>query len=101
MRSFSEAMSEVVDRPRRLSITTERDGDAARMTVRDAGVGFDPRAANRLFDAFYTTKEANEGAGATFAFCIPCASGRANGVHDLGVLWLPTVSEAAQALPAP
>ena len=48
----SDAMSGVDDRPRQLVIRTERDeGDQVRLTVQDAGVGFDPQAADRLFEA--------------------------------------------------
>jgi signal transduction histidine kinase len=89
-------MSDVADRPRQLVITTERDdGDRVRLTVQDAGVGFDAPSAERLFDAFYTTKSTgmgiglsvsrsiieshhgrlwgapNDGPGATFSFSIP------------------------------
>ena len=96
LRNGSDAMSTVEDRPRRLLIRTERDeGDRVRLTVQDAGVGFDPQAADRLFDAFYTTKcdgmgiglavsrsiierhhgrlwgTLNDGPGATFSFSIP------------------------------
>lgn len=92
----SDAMSDVHDRPRQILIRTERDeSDRVRLTVRDAGVGFDPQGAERLFDAFYTTKRGgmgiglsvsrsiieshqgrlwatpNDGPGATFAFSIP------------------------------
>jgi C4-dicarboxylate-specific signal transduction histidine kinase len=92
----SEAMRDVGDRPRHLLVRTERhDGAQARVTVRDAGRGFHPRDAERLFDALYTTKsngmgiglfisraiverhrgrlwaESNEGHGATFSFSIP------------------------------
>ena len=77
-------------------IRTERDdGDLVRLTVQDAGIGFDPQAADRLFDAFYTTKgdgmgiglsvsrsiierhhgrlwaTLNDGPGAAFSFSIP------------------------------
>src|SRR5712664_5016191 len=56
LRNASEALSAVDDRPRQLLISTERDeGDRVRLTVQDAGVGFDPQAAERLFEAFYTT----------------------------------------------
>ena len=92
----SEAMSEVEDRPRHLLIRTERhDRAQVCVTVRDAGMGFHPRDAERLFEAFYTTKSngmgiglfisrtiverhrgrlwaaANDGPGATFSFSIP------------------------------
>jgi PAS domain S-box-containing protein len=96
LRNGSDAMSTVEDRPRQLLIRTERDeGDRVRLTVQDAGVGFDPQAADRLFDAFYTTKgdgmgiglsvsrsiieghhgrlwaTLNDGPGAAFSFSIP------------------------------
>jgi PAS domain S-box-containing protein len=92
----SDAMSGVHDRPRQLVIRTGLDeGDRVRLTVQDAGVGFDPRDADRLFEAFYTTKidatgvglsvsrsiierhqgrlwaASNDGPGATFSFSIP------------------------------
>jgi signal transduction histidine kinase len=96
LRNGSDAMSAVEDRPRQLLVRTGCDeGDRVRLTVQDAGVGFDPRAADRLFDAFYTTKSdgmgiglsvsrsiieahhgrlwatLNEGPGAAFSFSIP------------------------------
>jgi PAS domain S-box-containing protein len=96
LRNGSDAMSTVEDRPRQLVIRTERDeGDRVRLTVKDAGVGFDPQAVDRLFDAFYSTKgdgmgiglsvsrsiieshhgrlwaTLNDGPGATFSFSIP------------------------------
>ncbi|MFL5758510.1 MAG: ATP-binding protein [Thermomicrobiales bacterium] len=96
----SDAMSGIDDRPRDITISTARDdGDRLRVVVRDAGVGFEPESADRLFEAFYTTKSTgmgiglsvchsiiethlgriwaarNDGPGATFAFTIPCAPG--------------------------
>jgi signal transduction histidine kinase/GAF domain-containing protein len=93
----SDAMSGVDDRPRQVVIRTERDEeDRVRLSVRDTGVGFDLQGADRLFDAFYTTKSSgmgiglfvsrsiveshkgrlwatpNDGPGATFSFSIPC-----------------------------
>jgi C4-dicarboxylate-specific signal transduction histidine kinase len=92
----SEAMREVEDRPRDLIVRTERqDGGQPRVTVRDAGIGFEPQHGNRLFEPFYTTKrnglgiglsisrsiiedhrgrlwaEPNEDHGATFSFALP------------------------------
>ena len=96
LRNASDAMADVHDRPRQLLVRTEReDGDRVRVSVRDAGVGVDPRNLDKLLDAFYTTKtdgmgvglsisrsiierhhgrlwaEANDGPGATFSFSIP------------------------------
>ena len=92
----SDAMSNVDDRPRQLVIRTERDeGDCVRLTVQDAGLGFEGQAVDKLFEAFYTTKSGgmgiglsvsrsiiesyhgriwavpNDGPGATFSFSIP------------------------------
>src|SRR5467141_4954060 len=98
VRNASDAMSEVDDRQRQLLIQTEPDeGGQVRLTVQDAGVGFDPQVMDRLFDSFYTTKNdgmgiglsvsrsiiashhgrlwatLNEDPGATFSFSIPFA----------------------------
>ena len=111
LRNGSDAMSTVEDRPRQLVIRTERDeDDRVRLTVQDAGVGFDPQAADRLFDAFYTTKgdgmgiglsvsrsiierhhgrlwaTLNDGPGAAFSFSIPRAPtglARADGIRNI------------------
>ena len=96
IRNASDAMTGVHDRPRQLLVRTEReDGDRVRVTVRDAGTGFDRESTDSLFEAFYTTKsdgmgiglsvsrsiverhrgrlwaEPNDGPGATFSFSIP------------------------------
>ena len=97
LRNASDAMSTVYDRPRELLIRTERDEeDRVRLSVKDAGVGFPVQTAERLFEAFFTTKSdgmgiglsvsrsiieahhgrlwanPNDGPGATFSFAIPC-----------------------------
>lgn len=94
----ADAMSGVDERPRRLLISTGRDeGDRVRLTVQDTGVGFEPQMVDKLFDAFYTTKNGgmgiglsvsrsiieshhgrlwaapNDGPGATFSFSVPRA----------------------------
>jgi signal transduction histidine kinase len=92
----SEAMRDVEDRPRHLLIRTELlDSANVCVSMRDEGVGFHPKDAQKLFDAFYTTKsdgmgmglfisrtiverhrghlraEPNEDHGATFSFYVP------------------------------
>jgi C4-dicarboxylate-specific signal transduction histidine kinase len=60
----TEAMKEVNDRPRRILVQTAlHPPAAARVTVRDTGVGVDPDGLNKLFDAFYTTKHDGMGIG--------------------------------------
>ncbi|MGY0557306.1 MULTISPECIES: AAA family ATPase [unclassified Lysobacter] len=94
----TDAMRDIDDRPRRMEIRTERDGDdRVRFSVRDVGEGIDPQSSSRLFEAFYSTKEdgmgiglsiskfiieshhgrllaaTNDGPGATFSFSLPRA----------------------------
>jgi len=96
VRNAIDAMSGVRDRPRSLEIRAEPEGDdRARLIVKDAGVGLGTESAEKLFDAFYTTKsdgmgiglslsrsiieshdgtlwaEPNDGSGATFSFSVP------------------------------
>jgi PAS domain S-box-containing protein len=96
-RNASDAMNTVHDRPRELLIRTERgEGDRVLLSVKDAGIGFDSPSMDKLFQAFYTTKNEgmgiglsvsrsiigqhdgrlwatlNDGPGATFSFSIPC-----------------------------
>jgi PAS domain S-box-containing protein len=98
LRNASDAMRTVADRPRELLVKTEREeGNRVRLSVKDVGIGFDPEAADKLFEAFYTTKDdgmgvglhvsrsiieahhgrlwatVNNGPGATFSFAIPSA----------------------------
>ncbi len=94
-----DAMKPVTDRPRVLRILTKRhEEQSVLVAVQDTGVGLSPKAAERLFETFYTTKpdglgmglsicrsiieglggrlwaEPNEGAGATFQFTLPIDS---------------------------
>jgi signal transduction histidine kinase len=91
-----EAMNGIHDRSRTLLIRTEPDdGDRVRLSMRDSGIGFDGQDPDRLFEAFYTSKDggmgiglsvsrtiierhggrlwaaSNGGPGATFSFSLP------------------------------
>jgi C4-dicarboxylate-specific signal transduction histidine kinase len=91
-----EAMQSITDRPRELVIRSSRDETGQVLaSVTDCGVGISAENAQRLFDAFFTTKSSglgmglsicrsiveahggrlsatpNEGAGATFKFVLP------------------------------
>jgi len=100
LRNASDAMSAVSDRPKDLLVKTEREETAGvvRLSVKDAGVGITPEIEEKLFDAFYTTKEdgmgiglsvsrsimeshqgrlwatRNDGPGSTFSFSMPCST---------------------------
>ena len=122
----TEAMSSVNDRPRQLVIRTERDeGDRVRLTVQDAGVGLDPQGADKLFEAFYSTKSGgmgiglsvsrsiieshhgrlwaapNDGPGATFAFSIPRAPDGVTNAHSLGAVRTPAARAAQHVMRNP
>jgi C4-dicarboxylate-specific signal transduction histidine kinase len=98
LRNGSDAMSTVDDRPRELLFRTEvEEGERVRLSVQDAGVGFDSPNLEQLFQPLYTTKESgmgmglsvsrsiienyqgrlwaapNHGPGVTFSFSIPFA----------------------------
>ena len=59
-----EAMSGVHDRPRELTIVSRADcSNAVVIEVRDSGIGLDHGRAERVFEAFYTTKAEGLGIG--------------------------------------
>jgi signal transduction histidine kinase len=113
----SDAMRGIDDRPRQLAIRTERDEHGSvRLTVQDAGVGFEPQNVDKLFEPFYTTKSGgmgiglavsrsiieshhgrlcaarNDGPGATFSFSLPCAPERVTGFEGFGAIRTPAVN---------
>lgn len=95
IRNASDAMGEVDHRPRQMLVKTSAEQDCVSLAVIDTGVGLEPESAEKLFDAFYTTKsdgmgiglsisrsiieshggqlwaKPNDGPGATFSFLIP------------------------------
>jgi PAS domain S-box-containing protein len=59
-----EAMQSVTDRPRELVIRSRQDGaDQVLVSVTDCGVGIPAENADRLFNAFFTTKSSGMGMG--------------------------------------
>ncbi|WP_082016522.1 ATP-binding protein [Cupriavidus sp. IDO] len=63
-----EAMKEVAGHPRELLIQSRCDASgAALVAIQDTGIGLEPQAVERMFEAFYTTKA--EGLGMGLAIC--------------------------------
>jgi C4-dicarboxylate-specific signal transduction histidine kinase len=59
-----EAMQSVTDRPRELAIQSRLDGtQQVLVSVTDCGVGISAKDADRLFNAFFTTKASGMGMG--------------------------------------
>jgi signal transduction histidine kinase len=70
-----EAMSAVNDRPRELTIVSAQDKDGVVVEVCDSGIGLDPDRAERIFEAFYTTKAEGIGIGLSISRSIVEAHG--------------------------
>jgi PAS domain S-box-containing protein len=75
-----EAMASVEDRERALLLRTQPDeARQVRVTVQDSGIGFDPQNAERIFNAFHTTKASGMGMGLSISRSIVESHG--------GLLW--------------
>jgi PAS domain S-box-containing protein len=116
----SDAMNSINDRPRQLTITTRLDSDEVCVSVQDTGVGFEPANAEKIFEAFHTTKsngmgiglsvsrsiienhqgrlwaEPNIGPGATFSFSVPVSKNE-HEPHSGGSVRERVVADALEA----
>ena len=71
-----EAMSSIGDGSRRLLIKTQRDdSQKVLISVTDFGIGLDPKRAEHLFEAFFTTKREGMGMGLSISRSIIEAHG--------------------------
>jgi C4-dicarboxylate-specific signal transduction histidine kinase len=81
-----EAMESVTDRPRKLIIRSLQDGPGQVLVeVEDRGVGISAERADRLFDAFVTTKSTGMGMGLSICrSIIEAHGGRISVVNNAG-----------------
>ena len=80
-----EAMRSVTDRPRELLIRSKHDAHEVLVTVQDCGVGISTENADRLFNAFFTTK--SSGMGMRLSIClsiIEAHGGRMSAANNAG-----------------
>ena len=71
-----EAMTSVSDKSRQLLIKTQRDdSQKVLISVTDSGIGLDPKRAEHLFEAFFTTKTEGMGMGLSISRSIIEAHG--------------------------
>jgi C4-dicarboxylate-specific signal transduction histidine kinase len=71
-----EAMAPVTDRPRAMLIRSQRDdSNEVLVAVQDSGTGIDSENAERLFNAFFTTKPTGMGMGLSISRSIIAAHG--------------------------
>jgi PAS domain S-box-containing protein len=70
-----EAMADMPEMQRRLSLRTRNNGETVEVSVTDSGSGIAPDELPRLFESFYTTKENGMGLGLAIARSIVNAHG--------------------------
>ena len=70
-----EAMADMPETQRRLSLRTRKNGETVEVAVTDSGHGIGPDELPRLFESFYTTKENGMGLGLAIARSIVDAHG--------------------------
>src|SRR5262249_49452463 len=91
----------------RIAIRTRRNGEAIEVTISDTGTGIaDPE---RIFDPFYTTKQAGKGTGLGLSICYGIVRAHGGGVqwwdNETGagstfLVRIPVATEAAVAATA-
>ncbi len=69
MQNGLDAMSVVERKQRKLEVRASVDGERVRVTVRDHGTGIPPDVQQRMWDAFYTTKDVGKGTGLGLSIC--------------------------------
>jgi len=70
-----DAMTTITERPRTLLIKTAKHAEGVLIQVQDSGRGFDPEQADRIFEAFFTTKPEGIGMGLAISRSIVEAHG--------------------------
>ncbi len=64
-----DAMSALERHRRKIEISAKAEGSVVYLTVRDHGTGIPPQVQERMYDAFFTTKEVGKGTGLGLYIC--------------------------------
>lgn len=120
LRNSIDSLSLVRDRPRCIALRIENDDAGIKVSVEDVGIGFGQHDAERIFDAFFTTKRdgmgvglsvsrsiienhggrlwarANAGHGVTVSFSIPAHPPTTEGQRHEGIETSETAGRFAQ-----
>lgn len=76
-----DALDPITDRQRVVSVNARPEGSVFRIAVEDNGLGIDPEAIEKVFEAFYSTKETGMGMGLSICRSIVEAHGGTISVH--------------------
>lgn len=64
-----------------IAITTQRDGEGAKISVADDGTGIPQENLKRVFNPFFTTKQVGEGTGLGLSVCYGIVTGHGGLIH--------------------
>jgi len=65
----ARALKPVLDRPRRITISSVPAGERLRIAVRDCGMGIPEKILPRIFEPFFTTRAVGQGMGLGLSIC--------------------------------
>jgi len=81
--AITEANKDTPSQKGKIRISTCREGDWAKIRISDTGAGIPEKIQHKIFDLFFTTKEAGKGSGQGLAICHSVIVEKHKGTIDL------------------